>query len=70
MTTDATAIAQAADGLRAAARVHKRSAAAHRQEARNLMQKADELEAVCKAAGIQIQYQDTAEGAKSNHEQN
>lgn len=68
MTADATALAQAADGLRAAARVHKRSAAAHRQEARNLMQKAEELEAVCRAAGIQIQYHDKAERAQSSDE--
>ncbi|MBS3927095.1 MAG: hypothetical protein KGZ65_00120 [Sphingomonadales bacterium] len=55
--TDATAVAQAADELRAAARVHKRSAAASRQKARELMQKAEELEAFCRDAGITIQTQ-------------
>ena len=67
--TDATAAAQAVDELREAARVHKRSAAASRQKARDLMQKADELEEVCRAAGIAIKYHDTAERAES-HERN
>lgn len=67
--TDATALAQAADELREAARVHKRSAAASRQKARDLMQKADELEAFCRSAGITIQYKDTAERAESTNEQ-
>ncbi len=67
---DATALAQAANELREAARVHKRSAAASRQKSRELMQKADELEAVCRAAGIAIKYQDTAERAESHDRSN
>lgn len=70
MTADATALAQAAGELREAARVHKRSAAASRQKARDLMQKAEELERICKAAGIPITYHDTAREAQSSHEQN
>ena len=50
----ATALAEAARELHAAARTHKRSEFQHRRQARDLMRKLDELRTVCNQLGIHL----------------
>lgn len=54
MTTEATAIAKAAQQVHEAARTHKRSEFAHRRQARALMQTFDELRQICEENGIKV----------------
>jgi len=55
MTDTATALAQAARTIYAEARAHKREERRHRVQARELMQKLDELQRACASLGISVQ---------------
>lgn len=55
----ATALAQAASGLRDAARTHKRLSQQHRRQAKALMQALDQLERDCAELGIHLQIEPT-----------
>lgn len=51
----ATALAQAASGLRESARTHKRLSQQHRRQAKALLQQLDQLERDCAELGITLQ---------------
>lgn len=61
-TPTATALAQAATEIRAAARTHKRAEAMHRRQARALMRTLADLQAVCDELGIQLVVEDPRGG--------
>ena len=64
----ARALAEAAHGLREAARVHKRAEAANRRQARELMELLSRLRAECERAGIRLVIQE-GEGERRHHGQ-
>lgn len=54
MTTVAEAMSEAARELRESARLHHRSQAAHKRQARNLMARLERLRRVCAEMGVDL----------------
>ena len=69
MTTDeatASALAQARAQLKESARVHKRTANAHRRSLREVLQALERLETRCRDLGIELDLDDEAKEARSH----
>lgn len=62
----ATALAQAAGGLKRATRFHKQESARHRRLARQSAREYDRLMAQCRELGIAIEVIDTDQGGQSH----
>jgi hypothetical protein len=59
---DPRILAEAASGILAAARSHKRAAAFHKRQAAHLMRTLDEVQRLAREHGIEIEITQTPEG--------